>query len=313
MFQPEYLVIALSTLGLLLRTKASHFQGAYNESREQELALRDAVAELQTLRATEAQARRDAEEAARIKSDFLAHVSHEVRTPLNAVSGAALLLQDSQLTPEQRECIEVLKAGSDSLLAILDDILDYSKIEAGKMELDPRPMHLRDCVRESLRLLQPQAEARGLRLSAHVGAAVPAVITGDAARLRQVLLNLLSNALKFTDAGSVTLYVTPIARGAGDADLLRFAVRDTGIGIPYEEQARLFQPFTQVERHTMRHDSIARRDSGARRHGGAGLGLAISRQLVTLMGGQIWLESHPHRGSTFFFTLPIASHPPKTL
>lgn len=298
MLQPEYLFIALSALGLLLRTRAAHFRDAYHEASANEKGLREAVAELRHLRASEARARREAEEAARVKSQFLAHVSHEVRTPLQAISGAAQLLQETTLTAEQQEVVDMLATGSETLQAILGDILDYARIEAGKIELDPRPIHLQDALAEATRLLQTQAQARGLQLVHRVGPNVPAIINADPLRLRQVLLNLLSNAVKFTERGSVTLTVSRVSGENGDASAapaLQFAVRDTGPGILAQQEALLFQPFAQGPDHG---------------HKGAGLGLAISKELVTLMGGAIWHRSDPGRGATFIFTLPLEAPAP---
>lgn len=298
MYQPEFLVIALSTLGLLLRTRAAHFRNAYQEASAKEEALRDAVAELRELRASEARARREAEEAARIQSHFLTHVSHEVRTPLHAISGAAELLKETPLTREQQEVVDMLATGSDTLQAILGDILDYARIEAGKLELDPQRLELQEALTQAMKLLQPQAQSRGLQLIHRIGPNVPPTITADALRLRQVLLNLLSNAVKFTETGSVTLTVTRVAgeNGARQRPLLQFAVRDTGPGVSPQQERLLFQPFAQ-----------GRQNDQQQR--GAGLGLAISKELVTLMGGDIWHYSDPGHGATFAFTLPLHAAP----
>lgn len=293
MLQPEYLVIALSTLGLLLRTRAAHFRNAYQQATAKERALRDAVAELRVLRASEARARREAEEAARVKAQFLAHVSHEVRTPLHAISGAAQLLQETPLTPEQEEVVRMLATGSETLQDILGDILDYARIEAGKLELDPQPVLLQEALQQAMALLKPQAQARGLQLVQRVGPGVPPTIVTDPLRLRQVLLNLLSNAVKFTTAGSVTLTVTRATgeNGVRPRPALQFAVRDTGPGVSSQQEALLFEPFAQ--------------GANGQSAGGAGLGLAISKELVALMGGDIWHHSDPGRGATFTFTLPL--------
>ena len=294
MYQPEYLLIALSTLGLLLRTRAAHFREAYREASQEQRALRAAVAELRTLRASEARARREAEEAARVKSQFLAHVSHEVRTPLQAISGTVQMLQDTTLTPEQEQYLEVLKTGSDTLGSLLSNILDYAKIEAGKVELDEQPLAVAEALNQAAKLVQPQADDCGIRLNWRIASDVPPVIVADPLRLRQVLLNLLSNAVKFTEDGSVTLSVSRTrANGQREASFLQFAVRDSGPGIPPHEQGKLFQPFVQGPQ------------ENGRRHGGAGLGLAICKELVTLMGGDIWVRSKPGQGSTFTFTLPL--------
>lgn len=293
MYPPEYLVIALSTLGLLLQTRAAHFREAYQQATKKERALRAAIAELRRLRASEAQARKEAEEAARVKSQFLAHVSHEVRTPLNAISSTAQMLQQTSLTAEQREYVDLLITGSETLEAILGKLLDFAKIEAGKVELERQPVQVGEAIDEAMKLVQPLAAAQGLEFSRHVGCDVPPTVSTDPVRLRQVLLNLLSNAVKFTESGSVMVTVGCIAAEGDASASLRFAVRDTGLGIPAHEQETLFQPFMQGE------------NGSAGRHGGAGLGLAISRELVHLMGGEISVQSEPGDGSTFTFTVPL--------
>jgi signal transduction histidine kinase len=282
-YQPEYLVIALSTLGLLLRTQVSYFREAYHRATAREK-------ELRTLRASEVQARREAEEAARVKSRFLAHVSHEVRTPLNAISGTASMLQQTALTPEQKEYVDVLATGTETLQAILGDILDYVHIEAGKIALERRPVNVAGAIADALKLLQSQADARGLQLTMTIDGDVPPTITTDPIRLRQVLLNLLTNAIKFTAAGAVHVEVTRL-RGENKA-LLQIAVSDTGCGIALRDQVDLFEPFVQGARNNANRD-------------GVGLGLAICKELVTLMGGEIWLQSKRGYGSTFTFTLPM--------
>lgn len=283
MYQPEFLVIALSTLGLILRTQVAQFRDAYQRAVAREREMRQ-------LRASEVQARRAAEEAARIKSQFLAHVSHEVRTPLNAISGTAQMLQQTPLTAEQQEYVEVLATGSETLQALLADILDYARIEAGKIELAPQPVCLAEAIDQALRLVQAQAAERNLQLVRQIAHRTPETIAVDPLRLRQVLLNLLSNAVKFTASGTIT--VSAGLLGAGRANLLRISVSDTGRGVPLHEQESLFQPFVQGGGET------------AARHG-VGLGLAICRELVTLMGGEIWLDSRPGEGATFTFTLPV--------
>lgn len=253
------------------------------------LAMLEDVGERKRAEAALLEARDAALRSAQTKARFLATVSHEIRTPLNAVIGLTGLLLDGELEPEQRESVELIRSSGDALLTLLNDILDFSKLESDRMELERRPFDLGACIEESLDLVAPRAGEKGLELSFLPAAGVPRWVTGDSTRLRQVLVNLLSNAVKFTQKGEVRLEV----KVAGP-DALRFAVIDTGIGIPPDRLDRLFQSFSQVDAST------------TRQFGGTGLGLAISRSLVERMGGRMWVESAPGRGSTFEFSLPVA-------
>jgi signal transduction histidine kinase/DNA-binding response OmpR family regulator len=241
-------------------------------------------------------AKRAAEEANRAKSEFLAGMSHEIRTPITAVLGMADLLEGSQLTAQQRRHMALLKDAGQSLLAIVDDLLDVSKIEAGKLELDRDAISVSAIAEAAIAIVQQGARAKGLELRRELASDLPTWIEGDATRLRQVLLNLLSNAIKFTERGSVVLRVMR----AADAEpaRLRFEVQDTGIGIDPAQRHLLFQRFSQVG------------DSIRRQFGGTGLGLAISRNLVEMMGGEIGVESRVGSGSTFWFTIPYVETKP---
>jgi PAS domain S-box-containing protein len=240
-------------------------------------------------------ARDQALEASRLKSQFLANISHELRTPLNAVLGMAQILQDSALPPTAHECAQTIRRSAQVLLDLITEILDYSKIEAGRLELDNHPFSVREVVSTPAEMLQERASAKGLQLLATVDPAVPDQLFGDPTRLRQVLTNLLANAVKFTEHGAVHLLVRLRARDAGRARVV-FEVRDTGIGIPPEARDVIFEPFRQAD------------GSTTRRYGGTGLGLAIVREILERMGSRVELESTVGAGSIFRFTLllPIA-------
>jgi two-component system, sensor histidine kinase and response regulator len=255
--------------------------GQFIERKEAEDALRVYARDLET-------ARKRAEEATRAKSEFLANISHEIRTPMNAMIGMTELALATRITREQREYLNAIQSSADDLLSLVNDLLDFSKIEARKLQLEKVGFNLRDALEDTMRVLAPRADQKGLELACHIHRDVPDGLVGDPLRLRQVVINLVGNAIKFTEHGEVVLRVEAESRGDGNA-LLRFSVADTGIGIPTEKQAVIFDAFSQAD------------SSTTRRYGGTGLGLAISAQLVELMGGRISVESEPGRGSTFHF------------
>ncbi len=263
------------------------------------LELRRLAEEQKGLLGTLDQARREAEEATRAKAGFLATMSHEIRTPMNAVIGMTELLRETPLNPEQREYVETIHDSGEILLRVINDLLDFSKAEAGKLALESVPFDVRECIASSIAMLSAQAGRKRLALTCEVDPGVPAAVAGDVTRLRQVLVNLLSNGVKFTDQGGVTIRADCVPAPEGGLEL-QFQVRDTGIGIAEADLGRLFKEYTQVGAST------------TRLYGGTGLGLALSRRLVEAQGGRMSVASEAGRGSTFSFAIrvkPVADAP----
>jgi signal transduction histidine kinase len=282
----DYLVKLPNRIELIARIRY-HTRGYVGQLQRDEAyrALRESQQELVDSNTTLLSLNQKLEDATKAKSEFLANMSHEVRTPMNGVIGMTAMLAETELNPEQRDYVETIRTSAEALLTIINDILDFSKIESGRLDIESHPFEIRNCVEESLELIAPKAAEKGLDLACVIDEEVPVMVYGDVTRLRQILVNLVSNAVKFTAQGEVVVEVFNHQRG------LHFCVRDTGIGIPQEKHDRLFKSFSQVD------------GSTTRQFGGTGLGLAICKRLTELMGGRIWVESVEGQGSKFNFTI----------
>jgi signal transduction histidine kinase/ligand-binding sensor domain-containing protein/CheY-like chemotaxis protein/HPt (histidine-containing phosphotransfer) domain-containing protein len=285
-----FFVLVLQAVQIVKRNR--RLEREVDVRRRAEHAMQEARDEAEVAQAEAETLQAEADKANKAKSAFLANMSHEIRTPMNGIIGMTDLALDTELDTEQRDYLQMVKLSAENLLEIINDILDFSKIEAGKLDLDPIPFHLRDLIGDALKVFGLRAAEKGLELTHYVASTVPDALIGDPTRLRQIFINLVGNAIKFTAKGDVSLEVN-LEEENDDDVVLRFSVRDTGIGIAQEQQQHIFAAFSQADAST------------TRRFGGTGLGLAISVQLSTMMQGRIWLESTEGEGSTFFFTIRL--------
>ncbi len=277
-----YACIVLIVVALILGWQIQRTNKAKRSTRLAERELQNRNEEL-------GKARDIAESANVAKSEFLANMSHEIRTPMNGIIGMTALVLDTPLTLDQRECLDTVRSSADGLMTVINDVLDFSKIEAGKLTLDPIAFSLEDAMADAVKVLSVRAYQKKLQLSSHLPSNIPEYLVGDVGRLRQIVINLIGNAIKFTEKGAVALSVEVESRSEEELTL-HFGISDTGIGIPAEKQRRIFEPFTQAD------------GSISRQYGGTGLGLTICSRLVEMIGGRIWIESEAGRGSTFHFT-----------